>query len=50
MKKVRIGIIGCGRISKNHLDAVSQIPEADFVAAADILPDKLQAVSEQHGI
>ncbi|GAB1469099.1 O-antigen biosynthesis protein WlbA [Candidatus Cloacimonadota bacterium] len=50
MKKVRLGIIGCGRISKNHLDAVSQIPEADFVAAADILPEKLQVVSEQYGI
>ena len=50
MKKVRLGIIGCGRISKNHLDAVSQIPEADFVAAADILPEKLQFVSEHYGI
>lgn len=50
MKKVRIGIIGCGRISKNHLDAVSQIPDAEFVAASDIVPAKLQQVSEQYGI
>lgn len=50
MKKIRLGIIGCGRISKNHFEAVSQIPEADFVAAADILPEKLQHVSEQYGI
>jgi len=50
MKKIRVGIIGCGRISKNHFDAVSQIPEADFVAAADIIPERLQLVGEQHGI
>ncbi|MDY0152430.1 MAG: Gfo/Idh/MocA family oxidoreductase [Candidatus Cloacimonas sp.] len=50
MKKVRIGIIGCGRIAKNHLDAVSQIPEADFVAAADIRPERLQHMSETYGI
>lgn len=50
MKKVRIGIIGCGRISKNHLDAVSQIPDAEFVAASDIIQEKLDHVSEQYGI
>ena len=50
MKKVRMGIIGCGRISKNHLDAVSQIPDAEFVAASDIVPEKLQHVAEQYGI
>lgn len=50
MKKVRLGLIGCGRISKNHLDAVSQIPEAEFVAAADIIPEKLERITEDYGI
>jgi len=50
MKKVRIGLIGCGRISKNHFDAVSQIPEAEFVEAADIIPENLQHISEQYGV
>jgi UDP-N-acetyl-2-amino-2-deoxyglucuronate dehydrogenase len=49
-KKIRLGIIGCGRISKNHFEAVSQIPEAEFVAAADIVPEKLKHVQEQYGI
>lgn len=40
MKKVRLGLIGCGRISKNHFEAISQIPEADFVAVSDVLPEK----------
>ena len=50
MKTVKIGLIGCGRISKNHLDAVSQIPEAEFVAACDIVEEKMQAVAENYSI
>lgn len=50
MKKVKLGLIGCGRISKNHLDAVSQIPEAEFVAVCDIIPEKAMAVSQEYGI
>jgi len=50
MKTVKIGLIGCGRISKNHLDAVSQIPEAEFVAVCDLVEEKMQAVAENYGI
>ncbi|MGC9362453.1 MAG: Gfo/Idh/MocA family protein [Candidatus Syntrophosphaera sp.] len=50
MKKIRLGLIGCGRISKNHFEAVSQIPEAEFVAVADVLPDKLKHVTDTYGI
>ncbi|HNX03363.1 MAG TPA: Gfo/Idh/MocA family oxidoreductase [Candidatus Cloacimonas sp.] len=50
MKTVKIGLIGCGRISKNHLDAVTQIPEAEFVAASDIREEKMQVVAENYGI
>lgn len=50
MKKVRLGLIGCGRISKNHFEAVSQIPGAEFIAVADILPEKLKHVTDTYGI
>ncbi|MFO8145683.1 MAG: Gfo/Idh/MocA family oxidoreductase [Candidatus Syntrophosphaera sp.] len=50
MKKVRLGLIGCGRISKNHFEAVAQIPEAEFIAVADVLPDKLKHVTDTYGI
>ncbi|HNX37139.1 MAG TPA: Gfo/Idh/MocA family oxidoreductase [Candidatus Cloacimonadota bacterium] len=50
MKKIRLGLIGCGRISKNHLEAVASIPEAEFVSCADIIPEKAKAVSEQYHI
>lgn len=50
MKKIKLGLIGCGRISKNHFDALSQIPEAEFVAVADIIQSKAAAVAEANGI
>ncbi len=50
MKKIRLGLIGCGRISKNHFDAVAQIPEASFVACADIVEEKAKQASELYGV
>ncbi len=49
-KKIKLGLIGCGRISKNHFEAISQIPEAEFVACADILEDKARQAAETYGI
>jgi len=50
MKKIKLGLIGCGRISKNHFEAVSQIPEASFVAICDTIKDKADAAAAQYGI
>ncbi|MCB5260034.1 MAG: Gfo/Idh/MocA family oxidoreductase [Candidatus Cloacimonetes bacterium] len=50
MQKVKLGIIGCGRISKNHLEAVSQIPEAEFVAVCDCIPERAKQVAEEYGV
>lgn len=50
MKKIKLGLIGCGRISKNHFEAVSQIPEASFVAVCDTIKDKADAAAAQYGI
>lgn len=50
MKMVRLGLIGCGRISKNHFEAVSQIPQAEFVACADIIEEKARTAAETYGI
>jgi UDP-N-acetyl-2-amino-2-deoxyglucuronate dehydrogenase len=50
MKKIRLGLIGCGRISKNHFEAVAQIPEAEYVAVADIVEKKSREASEAYNI
>jgi UDP-N-acetyl-2-amino-2-deoxyglucuronate dehydrogenase len=50
MKKLRFGIIGCGRISKNHFDAIAQIPEADFTACCDIIPERAKEAAELYHV
>ncbi len=50
MKKLRFGLIGCGRISKNHFESVAQIPEASYVAVADIIPEKAEAAAKQYDV
>lgn len=50
MKKLRFGLIGCGRISKNHFEAVSQIEEAEFIACCDIIEDRAKEAAELYEI
>ncbi len=37
--ELRIGIIGCGKMSRHHVKAVSRISNASIVAAADPMVD-----------
>jgi len=46
MEKLRLGLIGCGRISKNHFEAISQIPEAEYVAVADIIRERAEEAAK----
>ena len=43
-RRVRFVLVGCGRVSKNHLDAMAQHMErAELVAVCDIEPNALKA-------
>lgn len=48
-KLVKFAIIGCGRISPNHLDAIKNAPHATLVAACDIDEQKAKAVADEYG-
>ncbi len=50
MKTLKLGLIGCGRISKNHFEAVQQIPEAEFCAVADIDRSRAEHAAEFYKI
>ncbi len=39
MDKVQIGLLGCGRISTNHIDAISKLPEAKLVTVFDTVKE-----------
>lgn len=49
---VRFGVVGCGRISKRHLDLLSggQINGASLVAICDNDPARLKAAHQRHDV
>lgn len=51
MKKIRIGMIGCGGISSNvHIPWILKQPDAEIVAICDVNEDCCKAVKEKRGI
>lgn len=48
--QLRTGIAGCGKIARNHLAALRDIPGVRVTAVADIDLDRAQAFAAEHGI
>ncbi|MDA0711741.1 MAG: Gfo/Idh/MocA family oxidoreductase, partial [bacterium] len=48
--RIRIGMIGVGQISKNHLKRYAEMPDVEIVAAADIDGKELAAVAQTYRI
>ena len=48
----KVALVGCGRISKNHIDSILKLKEegiAKLVACCDIIPERVQAAAEKIG-
>jgi predicted dehydrogenase len=50
MKKSRVGIVGCGNISKIYFTNLKQYPELELVAAADIDIDRAKERAAEFGL
>src|SRR3972149_5424904 len=51
MDKIRVGVIGCGRIAQQvHIPNYVQNPRAELLAICDSSKEALQAVSKKYGI
>jgi len=50
MKKYRVGIVGCGTISRAHINAYRSNSVTDVVAVADIQEEKLRKFSDEFGV
>ena len=50
MKKVGVGVIGCGNISDAYLKAIVGFPLLDVRGVADIRPEAAQAAAAKHGL
>ncbi len=49
MKKLRVAVIGCGRVSEKHFDAIHHSEYAELVACCDIKQDRAQAAAKKYG-
>lgn len=50
MKKIKVGIIGCGIIAKHHLEAYQKSGRAKVVALADVVPEQVETLAKEYGI
>jgi UDP-N-acetyl-2-amino-2-deoxyglucuronate dehydrogenase len=45
-----IALIGCGRISKNHLESIAQLSDdLKLVAVCDLIEERARAAGEKYG-
>ena len=49
MSQIRIAVVGCGRISVNHFDALSKLPEAKLVAVCDTVKERSDEAAKKWG-
>lgn len=50
-RKINIGLVGCGRIAKNHFQAIEQHKDRlQLTAVCDIDPNVAQQAGEQYGV
>ncbi len=47
---IRVALLGCGRISRNHLEAIAVIPELRLVSVADVDIARAREVGAAHGV
>jgi predicted dehydrogenase len=49
-KRVRVGVIGCGSVSRCYLPHLTQCPYVEVVSACDIIPSRAKAQAEKFKI
>lgn len=47
--KMKVAIVGCGNVSKNHFAAIENIPSVQIVATVDIIAERAQEKAEKYG-
>ncbi len=49
-KKIRVGIIGCGSVSRMYFPNLKECPHAEIVSACDIIPERAKKRAEEFGV
>ena len=50
MKILKFALIGCGRISQKHFEAISEIENAEIVACSDLIEERAKESAKQYNI
>lgn len=50
MKNIRFALIGCGRVSNWHANALKGIQGAELVAVCDLVEEKARNMAAEHGV
>ena len=50
MKKLRVGVIGCGRICVKHFVPAQKLEQAELVACCDIRKDRAEAAAKRYNV
>jgi UDP-N-acetyl-2-amino-2-deoxyglucuronate dehydrogenase len=48
--RLRVALVGCGRISQNHFDAIAKLDGLSLSAVCDIVPERAKAAGEKLGV
>lgn len=48
--EIRFALIGCGRIAKNHLGPLTELPGARLVAVCDLLAERAGGYAQKYGV
>ena len=49
IKKFKVGVVGCGRISVMHLESIAALDNTELVACCDIKPDRADEAAKRYG-
>ncbi len=49
-RKLKFGIIGTGWIAEAHVESLKQMPDAEIVAGADLIPGKAEKFFKRYGL
>ena len=50
-RRLRVGLVGCGRISKNHFDSIFQLQnDLELISVCDVDADTLKAETSKHNV
>lgn len=49
-QKIRVGLIGCGRIAEYHFRALREIPDFEVAAVCDLVPERAEKYAMELGI